>query len=184
MEVVIATRNPVKIRAVKNVFSKFYKNFRLKSVEYEYKKQPVGLSETIIGAIKRACFAFEYGDMGIGIEAGLVEIPYTISGYFDIQFCAIINEEGLTLGCGMGFEYPRIVVNEALKGEEVGKIMEKISGIKNIGKNIGAIGFLSKGIIDREKLTEQAVLSALIPRINKTLYGDFLKINPKDFLKG
>lgn len=177
MKVVVATKNPIKIRAVKNVFSLFFKNFSIESINFEYKKQPIGLVETIKGSIKRACYAFKFGDIGVGIEAGLVEIPYTKTGYFDIQFCAIIDKDGLTLGCGSGFEYPDKVINEVLKGKEVGEVMEQISGIRNIGRKIGAIGYLTHGILNREKLTEQAVLTALIPRINLKIYKNFLKIN-------
>ncbi len=177
MKVAIATRNPVKVKAVENAFKKFFKEFKIITVEYEYKRQPIGIKETILGAIKRACYAYNFGDIGIGIEAGLVEIPYTKTGYFDIQFCAILDKEGLTLGCGIGFEYPKVVVDEVLKGKEVGEVMERISGIKNIGKSIGAIGYLTRGVIDRVKITEEAVISALIPRINKELYGELLKIN-------
>lgn len=32
------------------------------------------------GAIKRAGEAFKHGDIGIGIEAGLIEIPFTETG--------------------------------------------------------------------------------------------------------
>ena len=43
--------------------------------------------------------------------------------------------------------------------------MKKVYGENDIGKNQGAIGFLSKGILDRKSLTEQSVLAAMIPRI-------------------
>jgi non-canonical (house-cleaning) NTP pyrophosphatase len=43
--------------------------------------------------------------------------------------------------------------------------MQKIYGIPEIGKKQGAIGLLSKGLIDRKTLTEQSVISALIPRM-------------------
>ncbi len=170
MKVVVGSTNPVKIKATKNVFKKFFKNVEVFGVNVKSKKQPIGMKETIEGAISRAEQALKFGDVGVGIEAGLVEIPYTKTGYFDIQFCAIKDKDLLTLGCGMGFEYPKVVIEEVLKGKEVGEVMEKISGIKEIGKKMGAIGFLSKGLIDRVSLTEQAVLSALLPRINKNLY--------------
>ncbi len=171
MKVAVGSTNPVKIKATENVFKKFFKDINVFGVSVKSKKQPIGMKETIEGAISRAEQALAHGDLGVGIEAGLVEVPYTITGYFDVQFCAVKDREGLTtLGCGMGFEYPKIVVEKVLKGREVGEVMEKISGIRDIGRKIGAIGFLSKGIIDRVSLTEQAVLSALLPRINKELY--------------
>ena len=170
MKIVIGSKNPVKVKACKNVFKNFFSEFEIAGIEVKTKAQPIGLKETIEGAIKRAEEALKHGDIGVGIEAGLVEIPFTETGYFDIQFCAIKDKEKLSLGCGMGFEYPESVVKEVLKGSSVGEVMEELSGISNIGMKIGAIGFLSKGIINREKLTEQAILAALIPRIRKELY--------------
>ncbi len=171
MRIAVGSTNPVKIKATENVFKKFFSDVEVFGVGVRSKKQPIGMKETIEGAISRAEQALTHGDLGVGIEAGLVEIPYSATGYFDIQFCAIKDKSGLTtLGCGMGFEYPKAVIEEVFKGKEVGEVMEKISGIKEIGRKIGAIGFLSKGVIDRVSLTEQAVISALIPRINKELY--------------
>jgi len=170
MKIVVGSKNPVKVKACENVFKLLFENFEISCIEVKTKKQPLGMHETIKGAIKRAEEAVKYGDIGVGIEAGLIEIPFTESGYFDIQFCAIKDGKKLTLGCGMGFEYPRKVVDNVLKGSSVGEIIAELSGISNIGRKIGAIGFLSNGIINREKLTEQAVLAALIPRIRKELY--------------
>ena len=47
----------------------------------------------------------------------------------------------------------------------VGDSMREIYGDTDIGKKQGAVGLLSKGLIDREKLTEQAVIAAMIPRL-------------------
>ncbi len=35
----------------------------------------------------------------------------------------------------------------------------------DIGREQGAIGILSKGLLDRRELTEQSVLNAMLPRI-------------------
>ena len=48
--------------------------------------------------------------------------------------------------------------------------MEELSGVVGIGKKMGAIGYLSKGLIDRTHFTELCVIMALIPRINPKLY--------------
>jgi len=51
--------------------------------------------------------------------------------------------------------------------------MEALTGIERIGHKMGAIGFLSRGLLDRAQLTEQAVLMALLPRLRPDLYqGD------------
>jgi inosine/xanthosine triphosphatase len=176
--VAVGTQNPVKTSAVSHVLRKLFKEaFKVirADVHSGIPKQPMGLSQTIKGAINRARYAISAApnaEYGIGIEAGLIKIPNTITGYFDIQFAAIIDSKGkVTIGCGSGFEYPPTVVSEVLeKGKEVGDVMETLTGIDKIGERIGAIGYLSHGELDRCRLTEQAVLMAFIPRMNEELY--------------
>lgn len=169
----VGSINPVKVQAVENVLKEFF-DVEVIPVDVESKvpKQPIG-EETIQGAINRARQALEKtdADLGIGIEAGLFKVPFAKSGYFDQQYCAIIDRSNrVTLGCGPGFEYPEGVIKEVLQGKEIEEAMEKLSGIIKIGEKIGAIGYLSRGYMNRVKLTEQAVLVAMIPRINKKLY--------------
>jgi inosine/xanthosine triphosphatase len=176
--VVVGTSNPIKVKAVENVFSKFFKvSVVMRKVPSAVLPQPVGLKMTIKGAVLRARNAlnFESGaELGLGIEAGLIPIPGTISGYMDQQFVAIADRQGrVTLGGGPAFEYPPSLVKRVL-GEaiEVGTAMEDLTGIKGLGRKQGAIGFFSKGRLDRTSLTEYAVLMALIPRLNEEMYFD------------
>jgi len=48
---------------------------------------------------------------------------------------------------------------------------------KSINEEIGAIGYLSRGLITRTDLTYQAIIMALIPRLNKSLYEELIKID-------
>ena len=136
--------------------------------------QPIGVDQTLNGSIKRARIAFKKldSDLGVGIEAGLIPMPRLKSGYLDIQFCVIIDKhEKITYGVGPGFEYPDLVIREVKEKDiEIGDIMGQISRNKNIGKEEGAIGYLSRGLLNRESLTELAVLMAFIPRIRTNLY--------------
>ena len=170
MKVVVGTNNPVKVSAVKNVFGRLYDNVTVegRKVGSGVPPQPFG-SETILGAINRAKNAFRTGDYdyGVGIEAGLSDVE----GYvLDVQFCAIVDRVGITIGCGSGFQYPPAVLSEVLTGREVGDVMSELTGIEELGKKMGAIGYLSHGMLDRTQLTEQSVLMALIPRLNPKLY--------------
>ena len=172
MRVAVGSTNPVKIKAVEEVLRAFYPEVEVFGVEVSsgVSAQPVGVQETVQGAVNRARAALKQGDIGVGIEAGLIEVPFTLTGYMDVQFCAISDGEFTSLGAGSGFEYPPQVVREVLRGREVGEVMEKLSGIAEIGRKGGAIGFLSKGKLNRKELTKQAVLMAMLPRINRELY--------------
>jgi inosine/xanthosine triphosphatase len=174
----VGTRNPVKISAVVHAVERLlHEKFEVVQVEVNsgVPNQPVGLEQTILGAVNRAKHAIisvPRAEFGIGIEAGLVKVPEALTGYFDIQFAAVADKTGkVTVGCGSGFEYPPKVLREVLdKRKEIGDVMESLTGIENIGERMGAIGFLTHGQLDRQSLTEQAVLMALIPRINRELY--------------
>ena len=176
--VAVGTQNPVKTSAVEHILQRLFKEeFNVIQVDVDtgIPKQPIGLRQIIRGAVTRARQAIsttKNAELGIGVEAGLVKTPYTITGYVDMQFAAIIDARGnLTIGCGSGFEYPPAVVSEVLnKRKEVGDVMESLTGIDKIGERMGAIGYLSHGELDRCHLTEQALLMAFIPRINEKLY--------------
>lgn len=172
MRVAVGSTNPVKVRAVEEVLRTFYPGAEVFGVDVssEVGAQPIGMQETVLGAVNRAREALRHGELGVGIEAGLLEVPFTLTGYMDVQFCAISDGEVITLGAGSGFEYPPSVIRQVLRGREVGKVMEELSGIAEIGRKGGAIGFLSKGKLSRKELTKQAVLMAMLPRINRELY--------------
>jgi inosine/xanthosine triphosphatase len=176
MIVAVGTSNPVKVRAVENVFSKFFSvTVVMKRVPSKAPPQPIGLDVTIEGAISRARGALEAAheaELGVGIEAGIIPIPKTISGYMDQQFAAIVDRSGrVTLGGGPSFEYPRFLVKRVLEERiEVNNVMVELTGEPFIGHKEGAIGYFSKGSLNRTALTELAVLMALIPRLNADLY--------------
>jgi len=176
MRVAVGSSNPVKVKAVERAFSRFYEvSVIMVPVSTDVPPQPVGLDLTIRGAVSRArnaLAASEGAEFGVGIEAGLIQVPGTISGYMDQQFAAIIDRDGgVTLGGGPSFEYPSAIVARVLgEGIEVGTAMDQLTGIHDLGQKQGAIGYFSKGHLDRTALSEQAVLMALLPRVNQRLY--------------
>lgn len=141
----------------------------LVEVELKIPAQPFD-DEVARGAVARAQAALQGADYGVGIEAGLIWNEQ-LNVYFDVQFCAIVDRAGnVTVGHGPGFVYPERVINAVKAGKTVGKAMEELTGIENIGHRMGAIGYLSRGAMDRTQLTEQAVLMALLPRLRPDLY--------------
>jgi len=176
MKVGVGTNNPVKLQAVKNIFTIFYPNaqFLMVPVESGVSKQPIGDLEIVNGAINRARGVLEKSDcdFGVGIESGLVKLPLLDDKYGLRQWCAIIDREGnITLGAGGIFEAPSKIIERVFNfDEEVGEATDKMFGTKESKKKEGLIGFLTKNVMDRTKLTENAVILALVPRINEELY--------------
>jgi len=185
MRVHVGSNNPLKAEAVANVFQKVFQGeiiVELVDINLEIPKQPVG-EETLKGAIERAKAALKDADYGVGIEGGIIQFASsqvrkltssdpTFQLFFGVQFCAIIDKGGkLTVGHGSGFVLPDRVITKLKQGQTLGHIMEELSGIKEINKKMGAIGYLTKGLLNRRELTEHAVLMALVPRIRPEFYS-------------
>ncbi|MFX1571856.1 MAG: inosine/xanthosine triphosphatase [Promethearchaeota archaeon] len=184
IHICVASLNPTKINATKIGFSKYFDNFQLFKIKGNSKvsNQPVGIKIILEGAINRATSALNFlierkkinnRIFGVGIEAGLVTMPFIKTNYMDFQFCAIIDEfEHVSLGSGVAFEYPQSVIDQILtkKNIEIGEIMGKLAGNMNLKNESGAISFLSNNAITRTKILTQAVICALLPYLNKDLY--------------
>jgi inosine/xanthosine triphosphatase len=168
----VGSENPVKVNAVENIFSKMFTRLQVSGRQVKVDVPPQPKEEEVInGAIQRAkAAAGRDCDFAVGIEAGLIYNDIT-ERYFDVQYCAVIDKANrITLGHGSGFCYPNMVMDMVFQGKTVGESMEILFGIKGIGREKGAIGFLSKDLLNRVKLTEQAVCAAMIPRIRRELY--------------
>src|SRR5437867_5651956 len=178
LRVNVGSTNPVKVRAVANAFERVFSKFppRVKAVAVTSKvpEQPFEAA-AIEGAMNRAREALKEADYGVGIEAGLFWNEQ-VRDFLDVQYCAIVDKRGrVTLGHGAGFEYPPFVVERVKAGRTVGDAMDELTGKKDIGTTTGAIGFLTEGRMDRTRLTEDAVLMAMVPRIRKDLYRGGLR---------
>ena len=173
--VAVGSRNPTKIEGVKALCGKLFPRFRVVSVKVDpsVPEQPFAF-ETLNGAVQRALAAQRKtgADYGVGLESGLFEF---YGRHFDFQWCAVYDGKNVTLGCSMGFEVPRRIV-ELVKRRRIdmSRAFEELTGIKNIGKQKGAINYLSRGITERKYMSEQAFLCAMIPRLNRLNYGKVL----------
>ena len=72
----------------------------------------------------------------------------------------------ITVGTGSGFMYPPAVADLVRQGKTVSEAMDQVFGQKDIGHGQGAIGYLSRGLLERKALTEQSVTAAMVPRLN------------------
>lgn len=168
----VGTDNPVKVRAVRRVFADLFAKVRVKAVPVssEVPEQPFE-EHAPAGAINRARAALRDADFGVGVEAGL-HWDLAVGGYLDVQYCAVVDRSGrVTLGHGPGFAYPPAVLAHVKQGATVGQAMAEIAGVKDMGSRHGAIGYLSGRRMDRDRLTEAAVLMAMVPRIRQDLYS-------------
>ena len=183
MNLAVGSSNPVKKNAVRLAYLKYYENFELYNinVDSEVPDQPIGFDQILKGAYNRAKKALIYlienrkltsPNFGIGIEAGLCEIPMVKTNFMDFQFCIIMDEKKeITIGSGIAFEYPKSVIEKVFSEDlEIGKIMGELANNKNLKREEGAIGYLSRNNLKRIDILKEAVICALLPRINSELY--------------
>jgi inosine/xanthosine triphosphatase len=174
MIVAAGTKNPAKLEGIKLAFSKYFPNVEIRPVDSSSvaKAQPRGLEEMTSGATTRAKFALSKvgGDFGVGVEAGIFTIGEV---YFDNQVAAIINPSGkVTLGHSAGYSLPREAMEKLFsEGIELERWAESISGVNEVGDKGGLIHYLTKGKMTRTDLTEQCIVTALIPWLHHDVYG-------------
>lgn len=174
MLVSVGTKNPAKLEGVRRAFARHFPEVEIRPVDSSSvaKAQPRGLDEMVHGATLRAKFALskEGGDFGVGVEAGI----FTIGGvYFDNQQAAIADAAGrVSLGHSAGYMLPKGAMEKLFAdGRELERWAEELSGIDEVGDKGGLIQYLTKGKMTRTDLTEQCVLTALIPWLHKDVYG-------------
>ena len=173
MLIAVGTSNIIKVNAVKEAFCKFYNNVRIINISVNsLLPQPVTLCGTVNGAVARAKIALQKlndAELGVGIEAGLMEVP-DLKTYLNVQFAAIIDRVGkITLGSSPGFQLPsdvtRLVLIERM---EVDKAVQFLYGIKGVREKGGIIELMTKGIISRNELITNALIMAIVPRISES----------------
>ncbi|MDR0334755.1 MAG: inosine/xanthosine triphosphatase [Methanomassiliicoccaceae archaeon] len=162
--IAVGSLNPVKVEAVRTVMEKVLGSVRVIPVKVStgVPDQPFG-EDTYKGAVNRANAALGKYALSVGIEAGVFEM---YGHLYDIQHCAIIDKDGkITIGMSSGFRYPDKVAELIRGGMTVSKAMIAAYENASRGDKEGAVGLLSKGLLDRKALTEQSVTAAMIPRI-------------------
>ena len=167
MNIAMATENPVKIRAVEVALAEAFTNEEIAiqriTLDLGLPEQPMG-DGIAAGATARAAAAQKHtnADLGIGIEAGLMQIPGT-ERWMSVQVCVIAGPAGgQSMGMGPGYELPASILEAVLAGESLRDAFERVLAISDPERR-GAIYYLSNGLIDRTELTIQGIRMALIP---------------------
>lgn len=172
--VVIASNNPVKVRAVKIGFERMFPGepfeFQTVSVSSGVSNQPFTDEETFRGACNRSENAMEVSlqaDYWVGVEGGVEALDEEISAF---AWIVIRSRDALGKGRTGTFFLPPAVTELIHQGKELGEADDIVFGRSNSKQENGAVGLLSGNVIDRAQLYEQAVILALIPFKNPGLY--------------
>ena len=167
MKIIIGSKNPAKITAVKNSFS-HEGEFVSLDIPSGVSEQPFSDEETIKGAINRAAAALKQGsgDIGIGLEGGVQETSY---GLLICNWGALVtNESGPFIAGGARIPLPEEIAVRLRAGEELGPVMEDYAKNKNVRKQEGAVGIFTNGMVNRSEMFTH-VMNLLVGQYKRSI---------------
>lgn len=181
MKIVVGTENQIKIGALTEIAADypFLRDAEILGMKVAsgVADQPKSIDETVAGAKNRARGAFlaaglAAGDLGVGIEDGLMEVAESRTGFFNIGICAVYDGKDFYLGASAAFEYPPKAIEMVKEGRNINQAFYELGLTKNqsLGSAEGAIGILTRGRWNRKETAKQAITAALIQLENKELY--------------
>lgn len=176
MKVLVGSHNPVKIGAVEDVFTAHFEAPTVVGMDVDsgVPAQPVG-DETFAGAQQRALSLVRRNaeeGLGaafcVGLEGGITLLA---DRWWAFGVICLADSAGR---CGFGvsplFELPPGIEKSLLGGEELGHVIDRLSGDQGSKQKGGAISFLTHGRVTRRQLYAQGLTMALVPFLNPELY--------------
>lgn len=171
--VIIASKNPVKIEAVKIAFEKMFLQEKFEfigeSIPSDVNAQPMSNEETLQGAMNRANNAqtkFPEADFWVGLEGGLEEIAENLGS---IAWIVVKSKDKVGKARALTFLLPPKITELIKQGKEMSEAVNIVFGVNNSQHN-GAIGTLTNDIITRTTDYMETVVLALVPFKNPDLY--------------
>ena len=173
--IAVGSANPVKIGAVRAVLGSLAPHARIDgiAVPSTVDDQPVGDDETIRGALARASAARDAlgADLGIGIEGGVVE--ESDGSMRTCAWAAVVARDGRSgVGGSLAMPLPSRVARMVRDGLELGHAMDRLVGENDTKHGKGAVGILTRGLVDRQRAYEILVSYALAPLLTPGLFSD------------
>lgn len=172
MRIAFGSTSPSKLRAVRAVCGRAFPDASVAAVAVDsaVAAQPASEEETITGARHRAQEARRAldADLGIGIEGGVYRDGH---GTWLCAWAAVVDRDGREgLASGVRFPLPAWIAARALTGEELGAIVDTYLDSPEAHEVLGAVGGLTRGLLDRQAALEQALLAALAPFLSPSMY--------------
>lgn len=173
-KVYIGSENPVKIACTEVAFRRVFKEeefiFSGRSVSSRVNDQPMSDQETYQGArsrVENLKQRFPDGDFWVGIEGGVEILNDSMYAFAWM----VVEGENLSGEARTAtFTLPESIKDLVTQGMELGHADDLVFKRSNSKQKDGAVGILTAGIIDRKHYYEHALILALIPFINKSLY--------------
>ena len=173
--IVIASENPVKIHATLGGFRRMFpgEDYDIQpiSVSNGVGTQPLSDRQTLQGALNRARAAvlqIREADYWVGIEGGVQDEDGEMAAF---AWIVVMSHVLVGKSRSGSFVLPSEVADLVRQGKELGTADDIVFDRAGSKQGIGAVGILTGNIIDRTQLYEHAVILALVPFKNATMYS-------------
>jgi len=174
--VLVASKNPIKIEAIREGFFKVFPDTEYEFLSVEVSSgvsdQPFGMEETLTGAknrVEQLVNTQPSAAYYAGIEGGVAVHEGEL---FAFAWIVIRNSDGYLSKSQTGhFPLPSRVKMLVEQGIELGHATDQIFELHNSKQDIGAVGALTNQIIIRKDYYVHAVILALIPFLKPDLFS-------------
>ena len=173
-KVVVASTNPVKVRAALAGLQRMFPEAEFEaeplSVPSGVADQPFSDQETLQGAMNRvenARQANPAADFWVGLEGGVERMGEELATF---AWVAVADRDTLTKARSGTLCLPAAVARLVSDGVELGVANDTVFSQVNSKQKGGAVGILSKGVLDRQELCLHTVLLALVPFKSPEVY--------------
>jgi inosine/xanthosine triphosphatase len=175
MKVIVASTKAVKINAAAAGFAAMFPEERWEVSGCETSsgiaEQPMTSDETLLGARNRARNAKDAvpdADFWVGLEGGIED---TKDGMIERAWMAVIAKDGLEgIGSTGTFMIPPPIAARIRAGETLGEASDAVFAAADLRSKNGAVGMLTGDAIHRTSYYEHAMILALIPFKNRSLF--------------
>ena len=176
--VAVGSTNPVKVAAAQAVLARAFPACTVRGVAIAsgVPDQPWGDAETRAGAAARARGALATLDhrptaLGIGFEGGVVEDED--GALRTCAWAAVATPDGrVHLGGSLAMPLPPSVAQRLRAGEELGLAVDAMLGTTGTKHGGGAVGVLTRGLVDRQRAYEVLLTYALAPLLAPEFWND------------
>ncbi len=149
MRIVVGSTNQVKVGAVKDVLESLGHEIVGMDAPSGVSNQPFSDAETLEGALNRARALQSFGDVSIGLEAGVEKLN---NCYYLVNWGALRTADGKTyVAGGTRLPLPDSLVQPLKDGKELGQVIDAYAKRENVRSNEGAIGILTADFFNRRE---------------------------------
>jgi len=162
MTIFVGSTNPVKLNAVKVAISDEYPDAVIQGfeVQSQVNDQPMTDDETMIGSINRAKAALAAGlsqhnnsdvneiVLGVGLEGGVLINDQ--DEMWSTVWAAVVDQQGNHyVANGARVRVPDVIAEPIRLGQEMGPVMQGLTGISDVRKKQGMFGVITKDFVSR-----------------------------------